>query len=140
MTRYIPFLTIVLLLLMNSCGPSVQDENLEMRKKIISIHDEVMPLMGKLKGLEKKANQEIESLQQEENPDTARIEELRALAIDLDAAYEGMFDWMHQYDALDGDKTQEEIKIYLDKQLIKVTEVNDQFKEVLAKSNQVFPD
>lgn len=139
MTRYIPILTIVLLVLLNSCGKSVQNENLEMRKKIISIHDEVMPLMGKFKSLEKKAIQEIETLQEEDEPDTSRISELKALAVDLDAAYEGMFDWMHQYDALDGNKTPEEIKIYLDEQLIKVTEVNDQFKAVLAKANEIYP-
>jgi hypothetical protein len=124
---------------MGSCGQSPQDENLKMREKIISIHDEVMPLMGKLKSLEKKANQEIETLQEQESPDAERITELKALAIDLDAAYEGMFEWMHQYEVSDGEKSPEEIKAYLDDQLIKVTEVNDKFKEVIAKADELFP-
>jgi flagellar motor component MotA len=139
MTRYIPVLTIVLLVFMGSCGQSPQDENLKMREKIISIHDEVMPLMGKLKSLEKKANQEIETLQEQESPDAERITELKALAIDLDAAYEGMFEWMHQYEVSDGEKSPEEIKVYLNDQLTKVTEVNDKFKEVLAKADELFP-
>ncbi len=139
MTRHIPVLIIVLLVFMSSCGQSVEEENLKMREKIISIHDEVMPLMRKLKSLEKKANQEIEILEAEENPETERIIELKALAVDLDAAYEGMFDWMHQYETKDGDKTPEEIKVYLDEQLIKITEVNNQFKEVLAKSDELLP-
>ena len=138
MTRYIPVLTIVLLFFMSSCGQSVQDENLKMREKIISVHDEVMPLMGKLKSLEKKAIQEIQTLGEEENPNSGRITELKSLAVDLDAAYEGMFDWMHQYEPVDGDKTPEEIKTYLDDQLIKITEVNDKFKEVLAKADELF--
>lgn len=139
MTRHIPVLTIVLFLFMSSCGQSVQDENLKMREKIISVHDEVMPLMGKLKSLEKKAIQEIQTLEEEETPNSERITELKALAIDLDAAYEGMFDWMHQYEPMDGDKTPEEIKTYLDDQLIKVTEVNNQFREVLAEADKLFP-
>lgn len=136
MTRHIPALIIVLLLI--SCGQTAQDENLKLREEIISIHDEVMPLMGKLKSLEKKANQEIQTLE-EGNPTSDRIIELKALAIDLDAAYEGMFDWMHQYEALDGDKSSDEIKVYLDDQLIKISEVNDHFKEVLNKADKLFP-
>lgn len=139
MTRFIPILTIALLVFMGSCGQSPQDENLKMREEVISIHDEVMPLMGKLKSLEKKANQEIETLQEQESPDAERITELKALVIDLDMAYEGMFDWMHQYEISDGDKSPEEIKVYLDDQLIKVIEVNDKFKEVLAKADELFP-
>jgi len=139
MNRHITVLTIVLLFFMNSCGQSVEDENLKMREKIISVHDEVMPLMGKLKSLEKKATQEIQNLEEEGNPNPERIMQLKALIIDLDAAYEGMFDWMHQYKPKDGDNTPEEIKAYLDDQLIKVQEVNNQFKEVLANSDKLFP-
>ncbi|WP_373397092.1 hypothetical protein V8V91_21265 [Algoriphagus halophilus] len=101
----------MLLVVLASCGPSIQEQNLMMREKIIEIHDEVMPMMGRLKSLEKKANQEIDRLE-EENPDTARIEELKVLAVDLNAAYDGMFDWMHQYEATDGDRTPEEVKVF----------------------------
>ncbi|WP_296701978.1 hypothetical protein [Algoriphagus sp.] len=139
MIRQIPFLIIVLLFFVSSCGQSTQDENQLMRDRIISIHDEVMPLMGKLKSLEKKANQEIKSLEDEENANPERIVELKALVVDLDAAYEGMFDWMHQYEIEDGEKSPEEVKEYLDDQLIKVTEVNSQFKEVLAKADELLP-
>lgn len=138
MIRYISSLTFMLLVVLASCGPSIQEQNLMMREKIIEIHDEVMPMMGRLKSLEKKANQEIDRLE-EENPDTARIEELKVLAVDLNAAYDGMFDWMHQYEATDGDRTPEEVKVFLDEQLIKISEVNAQFKEVLTKADEMFP-
>ncbi|SIN65620.1 hypothetical protein [Algoriphagus halophilus] len=138
MIRYISILTFVLLIVLTSCGPSIQEQNLMMREKIIEIHDEVMPMMGRLKSLEKKANQEIDRLE-EENPDTARIEELKVLAVDLNAAYDGMFDWMHQYEATDGDRTPEEVKVFLDEQLIKISEVNAQFKEVLTKADEMLP-
>ncbi|MBN3520328.1 hypothetical protein JYB62_09960 [Algoriphagus lutimaris] len=138
MIRYISILTFVLLVVLTSCGPSIQEQNLMMREKIIEIHDEVMPMMGRLKSLEKKANQEIDRLE-EENPDTARIEELKVLAVDLNAAYDGMFDWMHQYEATDGDRTPEEVKVFLDEQLIKISDVNAQFKEVLTKADEMLP-
>lgn len=138
MIRYISSLTFILLVVLASCGPSIQEQNLMMREKIIEIHDEVMPMMGRLKSLEKKANQEIDRLE-EENPDTARIEELKVLAVDLNAAYDGMFDWMHQYEATDGDRTPEEVKVFLDEQLIKISEVNAQFKEVLTKADEMLP-
>lgn len=138
MIRYISSLTFMLLVVLASCGPSIQEQNLMMREKIIEIHDEVMPMMGRLKSLEKKANQEIDRLE-EENPDTARIEELKVLAVDLNAAYDGMFDWMHQYEATDGDRTPEEVKVFLDEQLIKISEVNAQFKEVLTKADEMLP-
>lgn len=137
MIRYISILTIVLLVALSSCGPSIQEENLKMREQIMGVHDEVMPLMGRLKSLEKKANQEIGRLEEEENPNTSRIEELKALAEELNAAYDGMFDWMHQYEITDGDRTPEEVKVFLDEQLIKVTEVNAEFKEVLSKADEL---
>lgn len=140
MTRRIPFLIIALLFILSSCGPNLREENLKLREEIIGYHDEVMPLMGKLKTLEKEAVQTIEKLEKEENPDSEKIVELKALAVDLNAAYEGMFDWMHGYDVTDGDMTQEELKVYLEDQLVKVKEVNKQFKEVLDRSEKLLGD
>lgn len=140
MIRRIPFLIIALLFIISSCGPDLREENLKLREEIIGYHDEVMPLMGKLKTLEKEAVQTIEKLEEEETPDSAKIVELKALAVDLNAAYEGMFDWMHGYDVTDGGMTQEELKVYLEDQLVKVKEVNKQFKEVLERSDKLLGD
>ena len=137
MKRSIPYFTLVLFIFLASCASDKKDESQLQREEIIKYHDEVMPLMGKLKNLEKKANQEIQRLEESEEPDSARIESLKSLAYDLDAAYEGMFDWMHQYDVSDGERTPEELKKFLDEQLVKIKAVNEQFKEVLAKSDEL---
>ncbi|EAZ81013.1 hypothetical protein [Algoriphagus machipongonensis] len=140
MKRHIPFFVLGLIIFLSSCGNSLKEENELMRLKIMEVHDEVMPLMGKLKTLERQANLEIKSLQETEEADSARIQELKSLAYDLDATYEGMFDWMHQYDIEDGERTPEELKVYLDEQLIKATAVNDEFKEVLGKADEILKD
>ncbi|MBN3582723.1 hypothetical protein JYB64_10045 [Algoriphagus aestuarii] len=140
MTRRIPFFIFALIFILGSCGPDLKGENLKLREEIIGYHDEVMPLMGKLKTLEKEAVQEIEKLEGKETPDSARIMELKSLAVDLNATYEGMFDWMHGYDVSDGDMTQEELKVYLEDQLVKVKQVNNQFKEVLEKAENLLGD
>lgn len=140
MNRQIPFLIIVVLFLLSSCGQSIQEKNLIMRDKIISVHDEVMPMMSKLKILEKKANQEIQALGLEGVPDSSRIDELNTLIIELNSAYDGMFDWMHQYEVTDGERTPEEVQVFLDEQLVKITKVNTQFKEVIAKADEILED
>lgn len=140
MKRHIPFFVLGLIIFLCSCSNGLKKENELMRAKIMEVHDEVMPLMGKIKTLEREANLEIKSLQETEETDSLRIQELKSLAYDLDATYEGMFDWMHQYDVEDGEKTPEELKVYLDGQLIKATVVNEGFKEVLDQADQVLKD
>ncbi|WP_157366919.1 hypothetical protein [Algoriphagus vanfongensis] len=108
------------------------------RVELIEIHDEVMPLMGKLKSQEKKALDQVKELESSDQVDSMRIQSLKALAYDLDQAYEGMFSWMRQYEIEDGDMSPEEVKVYLEEQMIKVQKVNEQIKEVLEKADQEF--
>ena len=83
MNRFIPFLIIVIFFV--SCGSSLEEENSEMRAKVIAVHDEVMPMMGKLKSLEKRAISEASELEAESSSDSLKIQELKALAYDLEA-------------------------------------------------------
>lgn len=140
MNKIIPFLTLVLLLLLNACGPNLVEENKLMREKLIAVHDEVMPQMGKLKSLEKKTTQKIEELSIQEPVDSLQIENLKALASDLDQAYEGMFIWMRQYEREDGDKEPIEVKGYLAEQMVKITEVNKEIKGAIEKADKELND
>lgn len=140
MNRLIPFLTLGLLLLLNACGPNLVEENKKMREQLIAVHDEVMPQIGKLKTLEKKANQKIEQLGTQEPVDSLQIERVKALAFDLNKAYEGMFVWMRQYDTEDGDKKPIEVKAYLEEQMVMVTEVNQEIKTVIEKAEKELND
>lgn len=129
-----------LVAIIQACSPSQKDLNLEKRAEIMVIHDEVMPKMGQLKSLEKKALQKADELEAKEIVDSAQVEALKNLAAELDQAYEGMFVWMRQYETEDEGRTPEEIKIYLDEQIISVTEVNRIMKDVLAKTDSVLND
>ena len=103
--KRLSFYTLILsLFLLQACGPSLQDQNLELRAQVIAVHDEVMPKMGQLKSLEKEAIQKAEELNGQDSTQSAKILELRTLASELDQAYEGMFVWMRQYEAEDGDQ------------------------------------
>jgi hypothetical protein len=47
-----------------------------------------------------------------------------------------MFDWMHQYESEDGDRTAEVVKADLEDQMVKVTKVNEQMKAALSKAEK----
>lgn len=126
-----------LLLFFQSCGSGQAEENAKKRAEVIAIHDEVMPKMGKLKSLEKSALSLAEELSAMDSVDSARVQALKDLAVQLGQAYEGMFVWMRQYDTEDGELTPEEINTYLDEQMVLVTEVNKNMKAALAKADSL---
>ena len=116
------------------------EENKAHREQIIAIHDEVMPKMGQLKSMEKAALQKAEELQNSDSPDQAKIEALKNLATQLNQAYEGMFVWMRQYSTEDGEQAPEQIKAYLDEQLVLVSKVNEDIKAALAQADSLLKD
>ncbi|MBS4070392.1 hypothetical protein ACFPIK_10645 [Algoriphagus aquatilis] len=139
--KFIPFyLIFTLLIFVQACGNKQVEENKTQREQVIAVHDEVMPKMGQLKSLEKAALQKAEELQNSETPDQAKIDELKNLASQLNLAYEGMFVWMRQYNTEDGEKTPEEVKVYLDEQLVLVSKVNEDIKAALAKAEVLLKD
>ena len=129
-----------LLLFIQSCGPSQADLNREKREEVMALHDEVMPKLGQLKTLEKKAVQKAAELAAEDSLSQEQVKEFEILASELDQAYEGMFVWMRQYEVEQEDKSPEEVKLYLDEQMILVSEVNKNIKNVLAKADSLLVD
>ena len=139
--RFTPFyLVFTLLIFFQSCGNKQVEKNKAQREQVIAVHDEVMPKMGQLKSLEKAALQKAEELQSSDTPDLAKIESLKSLASQLNQAYEGMFVWMRQYDTEDGEQTPEEVKAYLDEQLLLVSKVNEDIKAALAQAELLLKD
>ncbi|MFN3997179.1 hypothetical protein [Algoriphagus sp.] len=125
------------ILLLQSCGPSQKELNAERRSEVIAVHDEVMPKMGQIKSFEKKALQKANEFAAMDSVDSAKVQELKVLAVELDQAYEAMFVWMRQYDTEDGDRNSEEVKTYLDEQMISVSEVNRLMKTALSKADSL---
>jgi hypothetical protein len=99
-----------------------------------------MPKMGELMSFQKKALAKADSLYAQDSTATAQIESMRTLAGQLDQAYEGMFVWMRQYSLEEEGKTPEEIKIYLDEQLLKVNQVNVEIKAALELAGTQLKD
>ncbi len=117
-----------------ACANPLIETNKAMRAQIIGVHDEVMPKMGELMSLQKKALAQADSLYAQDSTAITQIESMRTLAGQLDQAYEGMFVWMRQYSLEEEGKTPEEIKIYLDDQLLKVNQVNADIKAALDQA------
>jgi hypothetical protein len=133
-------LTLLISFLVLACANPLIEANKEMRAQIIGVHDEVMPKMGELMSLQKKALAQADSLYAQDSTGTAQIESMRSLAGQLDQAYEGMFVWMRQYSLEEEGKTPEEIKTYLDDQLLKVNQVNADIKAALDQAGTQLKD
>lgn len=137
MKRLLVLSSLSLFFILSSCGTSPQEENKALRDSVIAVHDEVMPLMSKLKSMEAKAVKTAEDLEATENPDMQKVDELKALAYDLNQAYEGMFVWMRQYEQEDGDRSPEKVKAYLEGQMLKVEVVNEEITSVLSRAEEL---
>jgi len=133
-------LILFLAFLVLACSNPLIEANKEMRAQIIGVHDEVMPKMGELMSLQKKALAQADSLHAQDSTSTTQIEGMRTLAGQLDQAYEGMFVWMRQYSLEEEGKTPEEIKTYLDEQLLKVNQVNADIKAALELAGAQLKD
>tara|TARA_R110002020_G_scaffold6232_4_gene26100 strand:+ start:4976 stop:5353 length:378 start_codon:yes stop_codon:yes gene_type:complete len=123
--------------MLNGCGTKGPSESEILRNEVIAIHDEVMPKMGMLQSLQRKALDKAGELELENPVDSAKVLEYKAVAYDLDHAYDAMFDWMHQYKSKDDEQTQEELKEYLEEQMVLVTEVNVEVKTALEKAEKL---
>lgn len=130
-------LIFTLILFFQACGPSQKELNAERRSEVIAVHDEVMPKMGQLKSFEKKALQRAEEFAAMDTLDAVKVQEMKDLALELDQAYEAMFVWMRQYETEDGERTPEEVKVYLEEQMISVSEVNRVMKTALSKADSL---
>ena len=137
MKRVLVLNLLSLFFILSSCGTSDQEENKALRESVIAVHDEVMPLMSKIKSMEAKAIKTAEDLEAMEDTDIQKVEELKALAYDLNQAYEGMFVWMRQYEREDGDRSPEEVKAYLEDQLLKVQVVNENITSALSRADEL---
>jgi len=140
MKLFSSFLIILFSMLVLACANPLIEANKAMRAQIIGVHDEVMPKIGQLMSLEKKALAQADSLFTQDSTATTDIEAMRSLAGQLNQAHEGMFVWMRQYSLDEEGKTPEELKTYLDEQLVKVNQVNADIKAALEQAASKLKD
>ena len=140
MKLFSSFLILLFSMLVLACANPLIETNKEMRAQIIGVHDEVMPKIGQLMSLEKKALAKADSLFAQDSTASSDIEAMRSLAGQLNQAHEGMFVWMRQYSLDEEGKTPEELKTYLDEQLVKVNQVNADIKAALEQAASKLKD
>lgn len=133
--NYLRFFVVVFFFI-SACAPDKKETNELLKQEVISIHDEVMPKMDELKKLKKDILQKVENLESDSTSNSLEIEKLNKIALDLDAAFEGMFVWMRQFKSTYDEMTPEEVEAYLLDQKLKVQVVNDQIKSSIEAANQ----
>lgn len=125
---------VCLYFLILGCDSEKKNPNEELRKEVIDIHDEVMPLMGNLKSLKTKVLEKSTLISQSPSPDPEKIEKLVQLASQLDNAFEGMFVWMRQFKSDYEGMSSDEVNKYLLDQKEKVAKVNLDIKNAIASA------
>ncbi len=127
---------VVFFILLFSCSGG-KNENQALKDRVISVHDEVMPEIGRLKSLQNKLREKGDSLEQASSASENHVQSLEAAAQSCEVAYEGMFVWMRQFESDYEDMTEEETKSYLEEQLRKVEKVRDDIKSALSVSDSL---
>lgn len=105
MKQYL-YLVVVMILGLAACRGSGADKTAQksgavtlLEQKVIAIHDEAMEKMGTIEKLNKRIDQTIAKLDQEEMLDEALANEADKLQEFLRNANKGMMDWMKAYKA-----------------------------------------
>lgn len=112
-----------------------ESKNIQLKEEVIAIHDEVMPHMGKLNSLQKEFLERADQLALEDSAAQHElIERLRSAAAELDAAYDGMFVWMRQFEPEQGERSDEEFNAYLLEQKVLVEKVKLDINNSLEKA------
>lgn len=101
-------------------------------KAVMALHDEAMPKMGALMGLQKKAQQKIDSLKTLNQPASLLlIDQLQKLQLQLGSAENGMNEWMSQFNPDPQMPTTEERAKYFADQQAKAQAMRNKIFEVL---------
>jgi len=115
-------IVLAIISLTTSCGPKV-DKNDPLYVEVMAIHDEVMPKMSTIHKLKKKLRKS----------DNAKSPEVLSIMADLDAADEGMMQWMADFSPPSDKATR---KTYLEGQLISVKKMAADINTAIAAAEQ----
>ena len=127
------------LFLVSSCAQNSADANLDLQEKVISVHDDVMPLMGEFVRNSIKIDSILNNMDQvlkdDPSADTAQVKiDLLKLKVNLDNAVEGMNDWMHDFEMDNEGQSKEEVRKYLENELITIENVKKKFNDAELES------
>ncbi len=128
---------LVLMAALVACG-GVDNEAL--KNKVLDTHDEVMPKMGQVMNLKKQVVAKAAELESADSSNE-KITELRDLAGELEAAYQGMMTWMRDWSESSdpytkGEVSPSEVTTYYESEQAKVDKVKADINGSIAKAQE----
>ena len=127
------FSILTLILFITACGGNSFDADAEMNK-ILDVHDEVMPKIGEVMNMKKKALEKAGTMEEE------AAAELRDLAQRLEEANSSMMSWMREwsgnYTKIMESEDLEAQKEWFAKEMEKVQEVKEKINSSLEEAKK----
>ncbi|MCS6981576.1 MAG: hypothetical protein NZM65_05195 [Flavobacteriales bacterium] len=114
-----------------ACGPSKREKEEQLRREVMSIHDEVMPRTEDLYRLRKKIQAVLDSLDTLPLTDTLLRHKARQLILMLRSADDSMMHWMHNYNGGAGLYDHMELMKYLNEEKQKILGVRQAIQEAI---------
>ncbi|MCX7767418.1 MAG: hypothetical protein N2110_00140 [Flavobacteriales bacterium] len=124
-------LLVVIFFIPWACGPSKREKEEQLRREVMSIHDEVMPRTEDLYRLRKKIQAVLDSLDTLPLTDTLLRHKARQLILMLRSADDSMMHWMHNYNGGAGLYDHMELMKYLNEEKQKILGVRQAIQEAI---------
>lgn len=110
-------------------------ELVELRKTVDQLHDEVMANSGKLMKFKKQALAKADSMEGDAG------NSLATLATELEAAHDGMMQWMRSYgEGIRTEQSEAQLKEFLEKKKVEMEQIKAQTEQALQKAEESLQD
>lgn len=131
----------LVMLVFASCGEKKDNSQQELLKKVMAVHDEIMPKMGDIMKYKKQLNAKIDELTKAGVEDNqAEITELKKAAEDLENSHDGMMNWMHGFDRNFNSEVQSEVIAYMKDQMTKIENVGKMTNTAIANAKELLAE
>ncbi|MDN5200622.1 hypothetical protein QQ008_04595 [Fulvivirgaceae bacterium BMA10] len=106
----------------------------------LEIHDDVMPKHHYLLKLKKNLQHRADSLTNLETENAEKVDELKALMVDLEDAYQGMSDWMHDFERANEGMSHEDIMDYYQHEKEKIQSVREKMLSAISNAEHALSE
>ena len=131
--------TSILIIAFSSCKEEKREGTHTQMEKVMAIHDEVMPKMGKINTLIQELNDKIDTTEASTQYANAKK--------DLEAAHKFMMDWMKGFgdrftsdEIMKGKVLSDEKKKWLDEEEVKVKELRNQINSSIENAEKLLKE
>lgn len=119
-------------------GCNSTNPNQELTKKVMEVHDEVMPRMDEMHQLSMQLKAVVDSLKADTtNNYSGAIINCTEAAANIEHASEGMMNWMRNFNPAQGEQSDEEFKMYLETELVNISQVKDEMLRSIDEANKL---